>query len=134
MNYYLVCLPRADMEHCIKIGTYGLKRRNVISQVATGDKIACIVTREPDWKIIALGEATSDYYIDDKQIFREEGLFVDRFNFKSLKLKPELKLWDLMDSLKFVKKQEYYAAYFKNGIVKLTKDEWTAIAEAADIR
>jgi hypothetical protein len=27
MNYWMICLPREDMEHCIKRGVFGATRR-----------------------------------------------------------------------------------------------------------
>jgi len=65
MNHWIICLPREDMEHCIKLGTFGLNRKHTLGQVKAGDKVACYITKES--KIIALGEATSDYYLDDKK-------------------------------------------------------------------
>lgn len=131
VSNWLVCLPREDMEHCVKVGVFGLKRKNVISQVQSGDRVACIVTREKDWKLIALGETVSDYYLDDSSIFLQPGSFVDRFKFKATKLKPEISFADLISKMDFIKKPEYYSAYFKNGIVKLTDKEWSVIATAA---
>ncbi|MBY0548067.1 MAG: EVE domain-containing protein [Candidatus Obscuribacterales bacterium] len=132
MSNWLVCLPREDMEHCVKVGVFGLKRKNVISQVQSGDRVACVVTREKEWKVIALGEAVSDYYLDDSSVFLQPGSFVDRFKFKAKKLKPEISFADLIPKMDFIKKPEYYSAYFKNGIVKLSEREWKAISDVAE--
>lgn len=134
MSNWLICLPREDMEHCVRVGVFGLKRKNVISQVQNGDRVACVVTREKEWKLIALGETISDYYLDDSNVFLQQGGFVDRFKFKASKLKPEVSMADLIPKLDFIKKPEYYAAYFKNGIVRLTDTEWNVLCNAAGQR
>lgn len=33
----------------------------------------CVLCWEGDWKIIGFGEATSDYYVDDEQVFMKKG-------------------------------------------------------------
>lgn len=72
MNYWLICLPRKDLERCIDGGVFGLARRQAISSVRQGDKIVCCAGKG-DWKLIAVGDATSDYYIDDEPVFLKEG-------------------------------------------------------------
>lgn len=84
MNYWIIALPREDMEHCIKVGTFGLNRKHVMGKVQKGDKVVCYVTK--DCHVIALGETTSDYYMDTKKKFLSEGLFPDRFDFKATNL------------------------------------------------
>lgn len=53
MNYWMVCLPRADMEHCIRIGIFGRGSARTISEVKEGDLVVCVVTKEKrletDW-------------------------------------------------------------------------------------
>ncbi len=61
MNYWLLALRREKMEFCIDVGVFGLNRKYVLGRVQTGDKVVCIVTKE--YKIIALGEMTSEYYL-----------------------------------------------------------------------
>lgn len=126
MNYWLICLPRADMEHCIKKGIFGLPRKTHIGKVRQGDKIVCCAGAG-DWKIIALGEATSDYYMDDSKVFLKEGLFVDRFNFDARKITDELDLRSLMDRLSFITNVGFWAVYFRNGIARLSKEDWKLI-------
>lgn len=128
MNYWLVCLPRDDMLHCMKVGTFGLGRKHIIGSVAVGDAIVCCAGKG-DWKIIALGHAISDYYVDLSAVFLKDGVFPDRFDFESVKLKPEFEL-DLMaiiDKLGFVTNIVYWAVYFRNGIVKLSEQDWELI-------
>jgi len=65
VNYWLLALPPEHIEHCITIGTFGLNRKHIMGRVKTGDKVACYAHK--DRKIIGLGEATSDYYVDEKR-------------------------------------------------------------------
>jgi predicted RNA-binding protein len=128
-NYWIIALPREDMEHCIKIGTFGLNRKQIIGKVKKGDKIACYVTKE--CKIIALGEATSDYYLDDKKIFKADGLFPDRFDFKATLVGPEneMSVKSIIDDLSFVTNKYYWSVYFRNGIVKIPNTDWDYLAQ-----
>lgn len=131
MNYWLICLPREDIEHCVAIGVFGLSRKHTISQVLNGDKVACLVTREKDWKVIALGEAVSDYYIDDKTVFKKPGIFVDRFDLRAQRLKPEVSFTPFIEKMSFITKPAYWPVYFKNSIVKLSANDWQQIETAA---
>lgn len=74
MNYWLICLPRADLEQCIKAGVFGLARKHILGKVEKGDKIICCAGKG-DWKIIGFGETTSDYYVDDRAVFLKSGIF-----------------------------------------------------------
>lgn len=131
MNYWLICLPREDMTHCISIGIFGLGRRQTISNVKEGDKVACVITKEKSgWKVIGLGEATSDYYADDKDVFKKPGSFIDRFNFRAENLNPEISFVDVLDKLSFITKPEYWPVYFKTGIVKMSAADWQTIESA----
>jgi len=129
MRYWLLSLPREDMEHCIKKGVFGLRRKHTISNVREGDKIGCYVTKE--YKVIALGEATSDYYMDDEKVFRTEGHFIDRFNFKAPKLAPELNFMDIIDQLSFIKNLAYWSVYLRNGIVEMSAKDWELMSKTA---
>jgi predicted RNA-binding protein len=109
----MISLPRKDMEHCIKIGTFGANRRGSLKNARKGDKVVCYVTKE--CKIIASGELTSDYFMDDKEIFNSEGIFPDRFNFKAEKLKAgkELDIKAIIDDLSFVTNKAYWSVFFR---------------------
>lgn len=122
MNYWIVSLPRPDMEHCISIGTFGAKRKFVMGQVKPGDKVVCYVTKE--FKIIALGEATSEYYLDDAAIFRAAGSFVDRFDFSAERLGSELNFLDYVNKVSFVKNPAYWGVFSKSAIYKISKEDW----------
>ena len=134
MNSWLICLPREDMEHCIRIGTIGLGRPQGISKVQAGEGVVCIITKEKPWKIAAIGKASSDYYVDEKPIFRKEGTFIDRFDFSAKKLNPEPSFADLIDQLAFITKKESWPAYFKSGIVRLNEADWKVLSEHAKSR
>ncbi len=69
----------------MKVATFGLPRKHILGSVTKGDLIVCCAGKG-DWKIIGLGAATSDYYVDDKIVFLKEGYFPDRFDFKAEKL------------------------------------------------
>lgn len=126
MNYWLICLPRPDLDNCLKIGTFGLSRKHIIGDVKTGDKIVCCAAKG-DWKFVAAGEATSDYYTADSQVFLKAGSFPDRFDFKAKSLSEEVELMQVIDKLSFVTNLAYWAVYFRNGIAKLTKADWELI-------
>ena len=123
MNYWLICLPRTDLQHCIEIGVFGLSRKQTIEKVRAGDKIVCCAGKG-DWKVIAFGEVTSDYYIDDKHIFLKAGSYIDRFQFEAHKLPVELDLIAVLGELTFVTKIEYWQLYFRNAIAKLSEGDW----------
>jgi predicted RNA-binding protein len=129
MNYWLFCLPRADLEHCMKIGVFGLPRRNLISKVCEGDKIVCCAAKG-EWKILGLGTATSDYYVDDENIFLKEGVFVDRIKFDIKPVSKEFDIISILDQLSFITNLAYWAVYFRNGIVKMNKSDWSLIEKS----
>jgi hypothetical protein len=125
MNYWFLSLPRADIEHCIKIGTFGLNRKHILGRMAEGDKVVCCAGKG-DWKIVGVGVAESTYYVADDKIFLKDGLFADRFDFKAnlLPKDRELDLMTVIDRLSFVTSLAHWAVYFRNGIVEMTKSDW----------
>jgi len=131
MNYWLICLPREDLEHCMKVGVFGLSRKHILGQVKTGDQVLCCAGKG-DWKIIGLGQATSDYYVDDNSVFLKSGIFVDRFDFESKALEKnyEIDIMQIIDRLSFVSNIAYWAVYFRNGIAKCSKADWELIINA----
>lgn len=128
MNYWLLCLPREDMEQCMRTGTFGLARKHVIGQVVKDDPVVCCAGKG-DWKIIALGKTVSDYYVDDSKVFLKEGSFPDRFDFKAETISKarETDIMSIIDQLSFVKDLAYWAVFFRNGIVKMSKQDWDLI-------
>lgn len=129
MNYWIISLPREHMEHCIENGVFGLNRKYTLGQVNTDDKVACYVTKE--YKIIALGEVTEGYYIDDTKVFLGEGIFPDRFKFKARKLASELDFMTVIDKMSFIKNLAYWSAYFRNGVVKISKSDYEHLEKLA---
>ena len=127
MNHWIIALPRKDMLHCIKIGTFGLGRKFILGHVQKGDRVACYVTKE--YKIIALGETTSDYYVDITPVFEKDGLFPDRFNFKAEQLPDdaELDFMTVIGKMSFVKNLAYWSAYFRNGVVRISASDWNTL-------
>ncbi|MBX9721832.1 MAG: EVE domain-containing protein [Candidatus Obscuribacterales bacterium] len=128
MRYWLIALPREDIEHCIKIGTFGLCRKYVLGNVQPGDKLGCYVTKES--KIIALGEATSNHYLDDQPVFLREGFFPDRINFQACKLSKsaEIDFKSIIEEMKFIKNLAYWSVYFSKGIVEINASDWKVIS------
>lgn len=130
MNYWLIALPREDMEHCIEVGCFGLNRRFRVQQVREGDKVACYVTKE--YKIIGLGEATSDYFVEESPLFkRADAVFADRFKFKLDSRNLNLNFMDVIDKMSFITNMAYWAVYFRNSIVQLTKEDWVELEKLA---
>jgi len=116
------------MEHCIKKGTFGLARKQILGNVSKGDSVVCCAGKG-DWKIIGLGVALSDYYMDDAKIFLKEGSFPDRFDFVAEKLpkEKEIDLMSIIDQLSFVTNLAYWAVFFRNGIVQMSKHDWDLV-------
>lgn len=129
MNYWIIALPRPDMENCIKVGAFGANRQGIVGYVETGDKVACYITKE--YKIIALGEVTQGYYLDDEKIFLREGVFPDRFKFSAKQLNPaqELDFMTIVGDMSFIKNLVYWSAHFRNGILRMAETDWKLIQE-----
>lgn len=129
MNYWIIALPRADMENCIKVGAFGANRKGIVGYVESGDKVACYITKE--YKIIALGEVTRSYYLDDEKIFLREGVFPDRFKFSAQQLKTgeELDFMTVVDKMSFIKNLAYWSAHFRNGILRMSENDWKVMQE-----
>ncbi len=128
MNYWILCIPREDIEHCMKIGIFGLERRHFITKVTQGDKVVCCASKG-NWRVLAVGHATSDYYVDTEKVFLKSGDFPDRFNFSSEKLSTEIDLISLIDRLSFVTQLPHWRLYFRNGIAKMSKQDWELITQ-----
>jgi predicted RNA-binding protein len=124
----MICLPRPDLQRCIEKGVFGLPRKHIIQKVQKGDCIVCCAGKD-DWKIIATGQAVSDYYLDDSPVFLKEGFFIDRFKFETTNTEREIDLKSMLDELSFVTNLAYWAVYFRNGLVKMTKADWELIQE-----
>lgn len=132
MNYWLISLPREDMEHCIKIGTFGATRRGSIANAKKGDKVVCYITKE--CKIIALGDLTSDYYLSDEKVFKSAGDFPDRFDFTASKLgsKNEVSIKTLVDDLGFITNKLYWSVFFRLSNRKLVKEDYDLICRSSN--
>lgn len=116
------------MEQCMRVGTFGLGRKHILGHVQKDDVVVCCAGKG-DWKIIALGSALSDYYVDDKKVFLKEGFFPDRFDFKSKQLTTEIDVMSIIDRLSFIKQLAYWAVFFRNGIVRMSKEDWELISK-----
>lgn len=129
MNYWIISLPREHMEHCVRVGVFGLNRKYILGQVNKGDRVACYVTKE--YKVIALGEVTEGYYVDDKKVFLGEGMFPDRFDFRSERLAKPMDFMKVIEQMSFIKNLAYWSAYFRNGIVKISEKDYLVIEKAS---
>lgn len=134
VNYWLICLPRNDLEQCMRVGTFGLARKHVLGHVNNGDQIVCCAGKG-DWKVIGLGKTISDYYMDDTKIFLKDGYFPDRIDIRTEKFarEKEIDLMSIIDQLSFVTKPAYWAVFFRNGIVKISKQDWDLIADQVTV-
>ena len=127
MKYWLLSLPRPDMEHCIKIGIFGAAQKGTLGKLCRGDKVVCYVTKE--CKIIAVGSAKSDYYIDDQKVFRSAGDFPDRFDFEA-KIFPssgQVDIRTLVDDLSFVTNKAYWSVFFRLSNREIPKTDYDLI-------
>ncbi len=129
MNYWIIALPREAMVHCIKIGVFGRSQKAGVCNVREGDKVACYVTKES--KLVAFGKATSDYYMDDSPVFLSGGVFPDRFRFtaKCLSKNEEIDFKSLINDLEFITNKFYWSAFFKQGIKRISENDWSLIWE-----
>lgn len=130
MKNWILSLPRQDMEHCVKIGTFGMNRKHLLGNMKVGDNVACYVTKE--YKIIALGEVTAPYYMDDSRVFKSEGLFPDRIDFKARLLKSELSFISVIDRMHFITKLAYWTVYLRNSLVEIPEHDWKVICDASN--
>lgn len=134
MNYWILTLPRLDMEHCIKLKTFGLNSKQRLGQMAEGDRILCCVTGEKPWKIIAIGKVLTSYYVDDKPIFRKPGGFWYRFDFDAKQFRPdgEIDFQALLAQLSFITNLNYWPVYFKGGVKGITEHDWEILTKAVE--
>lgn len=129
MNYWIVCLPREDMDHCIRVGTFGRNGRHIISNVQAGDGVACVVSKEKPWKLVGIGVVSESYYVDDTKVFKKDGLFPDRFDFKVERANIEYDFDKVVGHLGAVTHPEYWPVYFKNGMVKISQTDWELLVK-----
>lgn len=116
-----------------RFGTFGLNRKHNMGKLQKGDKVICYVTK--DCKIIALGETTSDYYMDTKKVFRAEGFFPDRFDFKVNRLnsKSELDFKMMVDDLSFITNKLYWSVYLRASIAQFPERDWKLISSRLSV-
>lgn len=131
MSNWIVCLPREDISHCLKISIFGLSRSHTISKVRDGDNVAFVVTKEKPWKLVALGKATGDYYVDDSQVFKKTGTFPDRFRFNAQGFQTEPDFQSLVPELDVVTQPQYWPVYFKMGILEVSDADWHKLSALA---
>ena len=129
----MICLPRPDMEHCIKIGKFGMKLPRVINSVKEGDRVACYVSKEA--RVIALGKAVRPYYKGKAAVFLANGMFEHRFDFSAEVLKNEVDFRALTSRLKLTRGSNSWGPVLRLGLVRLADDDFDLIVkEAAALR
>jgi hypothetical protein len=130
MKYWIVTLPREDLEHCMRIGVLGFNSKQRLGSIEDGDRILCCATREKPWKIIGIGTVSAPLYIDDKPVFKNPGGYWYRVNFKAeLFLKEnEIDFQERVGALSFVKNLVYWPVYFKGGIKELNLEDWNQLS------
>lgn len=136
MRYWIIALPREKMEHCIEIGVFGLNRKYVLGSMQPGDALACYVHKE--YKIIALGEVSEPYYVDDEKVFPWSSgadLYIDRIKFKAKKLTKtaEVDFIQLLDKMSFIKNLAYWSVHFNGSIKEISKSDWETIKDAIEL-
>lgn len=135
LNYWLIALPRERLEFCIKVGIFGLNRKYILPKVSVGDQIVCYATK--DRKIIATGDITVEYYIDDEPVFNNKAIFptgdvyVDRIRFHAKHLNPEVDLIQVIDRMSFIKSLANWQIHFRSAIVQISKQDWELINSLA---
>lgn len=119
---WILSLPRPDMEHCIRIGKFGLRLSRLISSVKENDRLVFYVTKEK--RVIALGEVKKGYYKGKGEIFHAPGLFEHRFNFEASRLDPEIDFHSLIHRLKLTKNATNWGGVLRLGIARMPEDDW----------
>lgn len=129
MNYWLLCLPRVDMIHCINTGVFGATKKGSLDSAKKGDKLICYVTK--DCKFIASGELTSDYYMSDEIVFLSEGVYPDRFNFKATQvpIHKEVDAKNIVNDLEFITNKLYWSVFFRLSNRKINKKDYDLIIQ-----
>lgn len=132
MNYWILALPRVDMEHCMKVGVFGLKRKNQLDKMKIGDKLVLLATKEA--KVLGFGEVTKEYYVDDAKVFlaqTQRDVFPDRIGFKakSLSKAEEIDFKGLIYDLSFIKSPLYWGAHLLSGICKIPDKDYELIVK-----
>lgn len=132
MRYWIIALPREDMDHCLKIGAYGMNRKSPLNKVEKGDGIVCYVTK--DRKIVATGMVSEGYYMDDAKIFKKDGVFPDRIKFKAEKFQAdhEFDFVSIIDQLELITNLAYWSVYLRNGFVEISKQDWDLVKGKTD--
>lgn len=119
------------MEHCIKIGKFGLPAPKRISSVKENDRIVCYVSKES--KVVALGMVTRGYYQAQTKVFRALGEYPHRFDFRTTSLDPELDFRTVRDQLILTKGQQNWAGVLRLNIAMLPEEDWQLFEKVAGL-
>ena len=134
MKYWILALPREHIEHCMKVGTFGMKRKGHLEKMTKGDKVVLFATKEA--KILGFGEVTKEYYVDDAKVFLAQtvrDVFPDRIQFKSNKLPKdqEIDFKPLVWDLSFIKNPSYWGAHFVSGMCEIPEKDYNLLRSKA---
>ena len=135
MNYWLIGLPRERLEFCMKVGIFGLNRKYILGKVKEKDKILFYSTKER--QILATGEITDEYYVDDQRVFTDKSLFPnnelfpDRIGFSVERLTQPVDFIPIIDQMSFIKSLANWQVHFRSAIVQIAKSDWDLISNEA---
>lgn len=124
-RYWIISLPRNDMERCIKIGKFGLNKKYLLGRIRKGDGIVCYVTKEA--RVIAIGKVTEGYYQDNSRVFLSEGKFSHRIDFAAQSLENEVDFRGLVEEMRFISNPQYWGAHLQLGVAEIPKEDWETI-------
>lgn len=127
MRYWLIAIPRQDLNRCLELGVFGRSSKNKFLGVEPGDKLAFYVTGE--YTIAALGWVTEGYFFDSSDIFHRQGDFPHRIRFAAKQLIEPIEFKPLVTKFRFIRKPEYWPAYIRRGFAELFEEDWALIAE-----
>jgi predicted RNA-binding protein len=134
MNYWILALPRPHIEHCVKIGTFGMRRKYTLEQVKKDDKVICFATKEA--KILGFGKVVREYYFANDKVFLDKNHpYPDRIDFTATLLPSdrEIDFKPLVNDLSFVKNKQYWGAHFVSGLCQIPAEDFELIKSLAKV-
>lgn len=127
MNYWILALPRTDMETCMNTGIFGMSYPYLLGRVQINDKIICCASKE--WKVIGLGHVTRPHHVGHSKIFNKNGDFPERIGFVAdpLQSHEELDFRKIIPRLSFIATPEKWGPYFMHPIRQIAREDWQLI-------
>ncbi len=125
LNYWIIALPRPDMERCLDVGTFGMNYPYLLNRIEVGDKVVFCASKE--WLIIADGTITKPYYVSSKRVFlSQSGAFEHRLDFEAKRLEPEhqVDFRSLVAELSFIQNPAKWGPYFMHPIRQMSREDY----------